>query len=65
MTRRTLAEFAGLYPPHVSDYFSQKPSRRELPARCVADVERVLCNTVISQWLAWRSGLTVVQQRGD
>lgn len=62
MTRRTLAEVCGLYASHVSDYFSAEPKPRELPARHVAEVERVLGNTVISQWLARQSHLTVVEE---
>mgnify|MGYP006890152969 CR=1 FL=1 len=30
ITQRTLAELAGLYPSHVSDYFSVHAGRREL-----------------------------------
>lgn len=62
LTRRSLAEQAGLYAPHVTDYFSQHEARRELPARHVAPVERVLGNTVMSQWLAWQSQLTVFDE---
>ena len=36
--------------------------RRELPARHIADVERVLGNTVISQWVAQQSKLTVLEE---
>lgn len=62
LTRRSLAEQAGLYAPHVTDYFSQHEARRELPARYVAAVESVLGNTVISQWLAQQSKLTVLEE---
>lgn len=62
LTRRTLAEDAGLYTSHVSDYFSPHEQRRELPARHVAAVERRLGNTVISQWLAQQSQLTVLEE---
>lgn len=62
ITQRTLAELAGLYPSHVSDYFCVHEQRRELPARHVAAVERVLGNTVISQWLTQQSGLTVLEE---
>jgi len=62
LTRRSLAEQAGLYAPHVSDYFSVHESRRELPARHVAAVERVLGNTVISQWLAQQARITVLEE---
>lgn len=62
LTRRTLAEQTSLYTSHVSDYFSLYPNRRELPARHIADVERVLGNTVISQWVAQQSKLTVLEE---
>lgn len=62
LTRRTLAEHAGLYTSHVSDYFSVHEGRRELPARHIASVERVLGNTVISQYLAQQSKLTVMEE---
>lgn len=62
LTRRHLAEQAGLYPTHVSDYFSVKGNKRELPARHIATVERVLGNTVISQFQAAQSDLTVLEE---
>ena len=62
LTRRTLAEECRLYTSHVSDYFSVHDNRREMPARHVAAVERVLGNTVISQWLAHQAQLTVLEE---
>ena len=63
ITQRTLAELVpGLYQSHVSDYFSIRPERRELPAKHVASVEAVLGNTVMSQYLAQQSGLTVLEE---
>lgn len=62
LTRRTLAECGGLYTSHVSDYFSMHDNRRELPAKHIAAVERVLGNTVISQWVAQQSKLTVLEE---
>lgn len=62
LTRRTLAESAGLYTSHVSDYFSVHENRRELPAKHIAGVELVLGNTVISQWVAQQSKLTVLEE---
>lgn len=62
ITQRTLAELAGLYTSHVSDYFSLHSTRRELPARHVAAVEAVVGNTLISQWLAQQSHLTVMEE---
>lgn len=62
ITQRTLAELAGLYPSHVSDYFSVHAHRREMPAKCIAAAERVLGNTLISQYLAQQSMLTVLEE---
>lgn len=62
LTRRTLAELTGAYTSHVSDYFSVHENRRELPARLIAPVELVLGNTVISQWVAQQSKLTVLEE---
>ena len=62
ITQRTLAELAGLYPSHVSDYLSLHEHRRELPAKCIAAAERVMGNTVISQYLAQQSCLTVLEE---
>lgn len=62
MTRRTLAELAGLYPSHVSDYFSVQDHKRDLPADRIAAVEAVLGNTAISQWIAHQSQLTVLEE---
>lgn len=62
LTYRTLAELSGCYASHVSDYFSVHAGRRELPAKNVAGVELVLGNTVMSQWLAQQSKLTVLEE---
>jgi hypothetical protein len=62
LTQRTLAELAGLYPSHVSDYFSVHEHRRELPAKHIGEVEAVIGNTVISQWIAQQSHLTVLEE---
>lgn len=62
LTQRDLAAQAGLYTSHCSDYFSLHEGRRELPAKKVGLVEAVLGNTVISQWLARQSQLTVLEE---
>lgn len=62
ISQKTLGALAGLYQPHVSDYFSVHEQRRELPAKYVAQVEAVVGNTVISQWLAQQSKLTVLEE---
>jgi len=64
MTRQQLASEAELYPQHVTDYLHEddKPSRRDLPADAIARFEAVVGNTLISQWLAARSRLTVLEE---
>ena len=63
ITQRTLAELAGLYPSHVSDYFSVRDDRRELPARHAGPVcLLVLGNTVIVQWLAQSGQVTLLEE---
>ncbi len=62
ITQRTLAELAGLYPSHVSDYFCTREDRRELPARHVGAVCQVLGNTVIVQYLAQAGQVTLLEE---
>lgn len=64
MTRQQLASEAELYPQHVTDYLHEddKPSRRSLPADAIARFEAVVGNTLISQWLAAQSKLTVLEE---
>jgi hypothetical protein len=51
LTRARLAEEAGLYASHVTDYLSPEEVRRELPAKKIDAVERVLGNRAITQWM--------------
>jgi hypothetical protein len=64
MTQRQLASEAELYPQHVTDYLAadDKPQRRDLPADKVAQFEAVVGNTLVSQWLASQSHLTVLEE---
>jgi hypothetical protein len=62
LTKRDVAQAAGLYPSHVTDYLSDKPSKRDLPGRCITDFEHACGNTAISQWLAMGSQLTVLEE---
>lgn len=64
MNRAMLAALAELYAPHVTDYLNgdDKPSRRDLPADAIARFEAVVGNTLVSQWLAAQSGLTVLEE---
>lgn len=62
LTYRVLAEETGTYASHVSEYFSEDVSKRELPAKYINEVEISLGNRVISQWLASQAQLTVLEQ---
>jgi hypothetical protein len=64
MTRQELATKAKLYPQHVTDYLHEddKLTRRDLPADKVADFEKVVRNSIVSQWLAAQSQLTVLEE---
>lgn len=64
MTKAQLAAEAGLYAQHVSDYLAKddKPKRRDLPAEAIARFESVVGNTMVSQWLAAQSNLTVLEE---
>lgn len=64
MTKQYLAQKAKLYPQHVTDYLHEddKPARRDLPADKVAAFEKVVGNSIVSQWLASQSLLTVLEQ---
>jgi hypothetical protein len=64
MTKQQLAAEAELYPQHITDYLHEddKPSRRSLPADAIARFEAVVGNSLISQWLAAKSQLTVLEE---
>ena len=62
MTRRQLAEEIGSYGSHITDYLNDDPSKRELPARYIAEFEIACGNRLISQWIALRSELTVLEE---
>lgn len=64
MTARQLAEETGCYPSHISDYLSADDKKRDLPARHIADFEVACGNRLVSQWLARRSELTVLEELG-
>ncbi|MBO4120259.1 XRE family transcriptional regulator [Cupriavidus gilardii] len=67
LTLQALAALADLYPSHVSDYFQRAAlnpkgnPRRSLPADKIADVERVLGNRILSQYLMHRGALTIME----
>lgn len=64
MTQTVLSAEAGLYASHVSDFLNpdDKPSRRSLPAESIAAFESVCGNSLVSQWLASRAHLTVLEE---
>ncbi len=63
MTQRQLSYEANLRPQLVSDYLhpDDKPFRRELPADRIAAFEAAVGNSLITQWLAAQSRLTVLE----
>lgn len=62
MTKRQLAEEVGCYASHVTDYLSDDAAKRDLPARHIAEFERACGNRFVSQWIAKRSELTVLEE---
>lgn len=63
-THRQLAAEALLYPPHVSDYLNadDRPQRRSLPAESIPAFECFVGNTLVTQWLASKGKLTVLEE---
>ena len=64
MNFRQLAAEGGFYFQHVGDWLNpdDKPTRRSLPGDCINRFESVVGNTLVSQWLAARAGLTVQEE---
>jgi hypothetical protein len=62
LTKRLMAEEAGLYASHVSDYLAAASAKRELPAKHVNAFEIACGNRMISQWLARQANLTILEQ---
>lgn len=62
LTKRALAEGAGLYASHVSDYISDQHNKRELPAKHINAFEIECGNRFISQWLSRQANLTILEQ---
>lgn len=64
MTKAMLAHFAQLTPQHVSDYLAadDNAGRRDLPAEAISRFENAVGNTLVSQWLARQSKLTVLEE---
>lgn len=64
LPRANLAAHLGRPSQHASDYLNpdDKPTRRSLPAESIADFEDLVGNSLVSQWLAARSKLTVLEE---
>lgn len=64
MTLRQLAIEAGLRPQLITDYLhpDDGPQRRSLPADRIADFEAIVGNNLVSQWVAARADLTVLEE---
>lgn len=62
MTTLTLAEQAGIPSNHRSDYLSDSPEKREMPAKYIRAFEYVCGNTAVSQWVAMNAKLTILEE---
>lgn len=62
MTKRTLAELADLYAPHVTDYLSELEGKRNLPADKIDAFETICGNRAISQWEAMQRGFSIMEE---
>ncbi len=62
MTRRRLAEEAGLYAPHLSCYLNDNKRSRDLPGANVRGFEWACGNTAISQWHSHNAKLTCLEE---
>lgn len=62
LKKRALAEEAGLYASHVTDYLSDRPAKRSLPADKINAFELACGNRMVSQWLARQASLTILEQ---
>lgn len=64
MTLRQLAAEAELPPQHISDYLhaDDKPTRRNLSPEGIARFEATVGNTIVTQWLASRAPLTILEE---
>lgn len=61
LPKTLLAQEAGCYASHVTDYLSDKPEKRDLPAKHIAAFEVSCGNRAISQWLAAQAHLTILE----
>ena len=62
-----MAELAGMYPSHVTDYLCDTDTdrkgreRRDMPAKYIRDFEAITGNTFVSQFIAHQSKLTILE----
>ena len=61
LPKTLLAQEAWCYASHVTDYLSDKPEKRDLPAKHIAAFEVSCGNRAISQWLAAQAHLTILE----
>lgn len=62
MTRRQLAEEVGVPASHLSDYLSEQPDKRDMPAKYVEAMEIACQNRFVTQWFTHRAELTHLEQ---
>ncbi|WP_231957521.1 XRE family transcriptional regulator [Paraburkholderia tropica] len=68
MTQRTLAETLEVPASHLSNMLNRDPvdrhgkARQDLPAKLIADFERVIGNRAVSQYLARMAMLTLMEE---
>jgi hypothetical protein len=62
MTRRLLAEEVGVQASHLTDYLSDKPDKRDMPAKYINALEIACGNRMVTQWLARQASLTIMEQ---
>jgi hypothetical protein len=62
MTRRQLAEEIGVPASHLTDYLSELPDKRDMPAKYVERMEIACQNRFITQWFTSQAELTHLEQ---
>jgi hypothetical protein len=62
MTRRQLAEEIGVPASHLSDYLSDLPDKRDMPAKYVERMEIACQNRFVTQWFTAQAELTHLEQ---
>lgn len=62
MTKKLLAERAGLYASHVNCYLRDGKRQRDLPGEGIRGFEKACDNTAISQWIAMNAQLTPAEE---